>query len=377
MQPQKGQCSQDISWPEDGMTADKLQAGYDTFLGQQQRTYFPSGHRTLYGSKNRRYFHQKEKGQQNQKQNGKKHCYRTANKFSVIFRRQIAELLLSQQKSNDTVQHPSAGHHNGRPVKNLKQNQADSVLFPDPPYNFQNMFHDQRLFPYKANILLFDLKNREGWPFDFSEASKSSSRCENAKKYLAAIQNKSDNLRIYFNIITINSKVDLILEDLNKIDEDKQNSTIAELKGKGNNNGNKNTLADIVKNIKHLQIDLIGREYEELIKDFIKQDNEKNDDANKSREEFVNQDINLLKSFLSKDENEISELTINNCIRAAQILKLYVPQNIPQEETSDDLSDQVNQKSEELESAVRTVLEKIIVGILKDSSLYKSSSSDQ
>ena len=230
---------------------------------------------------------------------------------------------------------------------------------------------------FRTNILLFDLKNREGWPFDFSEASKSSSRCENAKKYLAAIQNKSDNLRIYFNIITINSKVDLILEDLNKIDEDKQNSTIAELKGKGNNNGNKNTLADIVKNIKHLQIDLIGREYEELIKDFIKQDNEKNDDANKSREEFVNQDINLLKSFLSKDENEISELTINNCIRAAQILKLYVPQNIPQEETSDDLSDQVNQKSEELESAVRTVLEKIIVGILKDSSLYKSSSSDQ
>lgn len=229
---------------------------------------------------------------------------------------------------------------------------------------------------FRTNILLFDLKNREGWPFDFSEASKSSSRCENAKKYLAAIQNKSDNLRIYFNIITINSKVDLILEDLNKIDEDKQNSTIAELKGKGNNNGNKNTLADIMKDIMHLQIDLINHEYEELIKDFIKQHDEKNDDANKSREEFVNQDINLLKSFLSKDENEILELTINDCIRAVKILKLYVPQNIPQEETSDK-SDQVNLKSEEIESAVRNALEKIIVGILKDSSLYKSSSSDQ
>ena len=127
----------------------------------------------------------------------------------------------------------------------------------------------------------------------------------------------------------------------------------------------------------HLQIDLIDHEYEELIKDFIKQHDEKNDDANKSREEFVNQDINLLKSFLSKNKNEISKLTINNCIRAVKILKLYVPQNIPQKETSDNLSDQVNQKSEELESAVRTVLEKIIVGILKDSSLYKSSSSDQ
>ena len=230
---------------------------------------------------------------------------------------------------------------------------------------------------FRKDISLFNHDIREKWPFNFSVTSSSNSRYASVKDILNEIQVKCDGLRIYFNINNINYKCNLILEDLSKIDENKRNFTIAELKEEENINKNEDTLNSIITNIMHLQIDLIDHEYEELIKDFIKQHDEKNDDANKSREEFVNQDINLLKSFLSKNKNEISKLTINNCIRAVKILKLYVPQNIPQKETSDNLSDQVNQKSEELESAVRTVLEKIIVGILKDSSLYKSSSSDQ
>ena len=265
-----------------------------------------------------------------------------------------------------------AQHKLEKSISNSIYSQTDLYKMTNELYDSKEMekFY-QEILRINRNIFrndtsLFNHDIKEKWPFNFSETSSSNSRYASAKDILNEIQVKCDSLRIYFNIITINMGLKSISEDLKNIDHEQKDFKIIDAL---ENTHVDNLRVQIIQLKNELLNTMNGDEQEKFKAELVKYCLDKNNKYTSTKEDIVN-------TFFSKKNEEIKQLHISECAAVINALKEYVAQNIPQEETSDNLSDQVNLKSEEIESAVRNALEKIIVGILKDSSLYKSSSSD-